>query len=72
MRSESRISKKEDFNDVLSRPTLKAKRTLQIESSSEDDDFEIPDLEEKHFKTTWEKTKDANELVRYECFLKGF
>ena len=66
MKCESRASKEEDFNDVSSRPTLKAKRTLRIESSSDDDDFEIPDLEEKHFKTTWEKTKEANELVRYE------
>ena len=66
MKSESTTSKEEDFNDISSRPTLKAKRTLRIESSSEDDDFEIPDLEEKHFKTTWEKTKEANELVRYE------
>ena len=49
-----------------SRPILKASRGRVLpnlnESISEDDD--VPDIEERPFKTTWEQTKENNELIR--------
>ena len=64
------LSSQEDCSQDsnASRPVLKATRGRVVpnlnESNSEDDD--VPDIDETPFKSSWEKTKEDNELVRYE------